>query len=130
MISNLYKQFIEIGEKEFSDIVVNCELIISSGWRVRKVRFNLSDNTFVDVWYSLEGRYSFHWEQSGVREYIYRHDNAPHDKWKNISTFPKHCHDGSEENVVESTLSDIPNDALREFLSIVRKKLREFKFNN
>ena len=130
MTSSLYKPFINIAQKEFSDIIENTEIIVTSSWRVNKLRFNIVDNSFVDVWYSLEGRYSFHWEQSGVREYIYRHDNAPHIKWKNIKTFPKHCHDRSEENVVESTLSDNPNDALREFLSIVRKKLREFKFNN
>lgn len=130
MISNLYKPLIEIAEKEFSDIVENSEIIIGSGWRVRKVRFNICDNTFVDVWYSRSGTYSFHWEHTNVRDYIYRQDNAPHNKWRHVNTFPKHCHDGSEENVVESTLSDNPNDALREFLSIVRKKLREFKFNN
>ena len=130
MISNLYKPFIEIAEKEFSDIVENSELIIGLGWRVRKIRFNLSDNTFVDVWYSRSGRYSFHWEHTGVRDYIYRHDNAPHNKWRHVNTFPKHCHDGSEENVVESDISDDPVEALIEFMTIVREKLKKFKYKS
>jgi len=83
----------------------------------------LIDNTFIDVWYSLEGEYSFHWEKMGLRDSIYRHDNAPHKKWKQIKTFPKHCHEGSEQNVSESNLSDIPEQALREFLTDVRKRL-------
>lgn len=35
----------------------------------------------------------------------------------------RHFHDGSEENVVESHISDLAEKALREFLSFVRAKL-------
>jgi hypothetical protein len=38
-------------------------------------------------------------------------------------SFPKHFHDGSEDDVKESTLSDNPVEAIREFLSFVRAKL-------
>jgi hypothetical protein len=38
-------------------------------------------------------------------------------------TFPKHFHDGSEGNVVESHVGDDPENALREFLAFVRQKL-------
>lgn len=54
---------------------------------------------------------------------LYRHDNAPHGKWRAVSTFPKHFHDGSEDRVEESQISDNPEQALREFLSFVRSKL-------
>ena len=37
--------------------------------------------------------------------------------------FPKHFHDGSEDNVGESHISDSPDQALREFLHFVRIKL-------
>jgi hypothetical protein len=67
------------------------------------------------------------WEQSMIRNSIYRHDNAPHVKWSHISTFPRHCHDGAQDNVVESYLSPVPAVALREFLSIVRKKIIQSK---
>ena len=48
-------------------------------------------------------------------------------KFVNIDqkTFPKHLHDGSEERVVESFISDVPEEALRQFLAFVRDKLRE-----
>lgn len=54
---------------------------------------------------------------------LYRHDNAPHGKWRAVSTFPKHFHDGSEDRVEESQISDNPEQAPREFLSFVRSKL-------
>jgi len=33
---------------------------------------------------------------------IYRHDNRPHENLKNMKTFPKHFHEGSEGNIKES----------------------------
>jgi len=44
-----------------------------------------------------------------------------------ISTYPKHLHNGSEENVEPSFISDDPHAALREFLHFVREKLAEHK---
>jgi hypothetical protein len=122
MISELYKQLEALATSEFGDIVEDAEMIPSYTGRVRKLRINLIDQTFVDVWYTADGEYSFHWEQSMIRNSIYRHDNAPHGKWSYISTFPRHCHDGAQDNVVESYLPPVPAAALREFLSIVRKK--------
>lgn len=50
---------------------------------------------------------------------VYRHDNAPHRRWRSVSTFPAHFHDGSEDRVAESHLSPLPEDALRQFLSFM-----------
>jgi len=101
MISELYKQLEALATSEFGDIVEDAERIPSYTGRVRKLRINLIDRTFVDVWYTVDGEYSFHWEQSMIRNSIYRHDNAPHEKWSHISTFPRHCHDGVQDNVVK-----------------------------
>jgi len=127
MISELYKQLEALATGEFGDIVEDAEMIPSYTGRVRKLRIKLIDQTFVDVWYTADGEYSFHWEQSMIRNSIYRHDNAPHGKWSCILTFPRHCHDGAQDNVVESHLSPVPATALREFLSIVRKKIIQSK---
>ncbi len=70
------------------------------------------------------GRYSYHWERRAIDGSIYRHDNAPHQKWKSISTYPAHFHSGSETNVVESWISQLPEIALRQFLTFVRTQLR------
>ena len=128
MISSLYDRLKDITETEFYDIVISAEIIHTYSGRARKLRINLIDETFIDVWYSAIGEYSYHWEQREIRDAVYRHDNAPHQKWAGIKTFPKHCHDMQENTVVESSISDNPDEAIREFISIVREKLMELHF--
>lgn len=121
MILKLYKQLENVTLKDFPDIVASTEIIYSYTLRARKLRIWLIDTSYIDIWYSLDGKYSFHWE-IGLGK-IYRHDNAPHNKWANIGTFPKHCHDDLQDNVIESHLPNQPQEALKEFLSAVRNKL-------
>ena len=118
MISKHYKRIKRNVRLRFSDILKSAELIRGAAGRIRKLRLYLIDNTFVDIWYSPDGSYSYHWEQRAVRNAIYRHDNAPHQKWRNISTFPKHCHDGTQLNVTESFLPDSYENAVEEFLRL------------
>ena len=123
MISAHYERIKRKVELGFSDILKSAELILGTAGRVRKLRLYLIDNTFVDIWYSSDGSYSYHWEQRGVRNAIYRHDNAPHKKWQDISTFPKHCHDGKQQIVIESFLPDDYEKAVEEFLRLVRQRM-------
>ena len=110
----------EIAETEFSDIVV--ETLVPGP---NELRIILADNSFLDVWFSLKlaNRYSYHWERRAIDGRIYRHDNAPHRRWQGIVTFPHHFHNGSEMEVTESHISQIPADALREMLEFVRANL-------
>jgi hypothetical protein len=126
VISALYRKLEFIATNEFADIVYDNVIIYSYSGRARKLRLKIIDNTLIDVWYSIDGEYSFDWEQREIRKTIYRHDNAPHKKWKRIKTYPKHCHDGKQENVLESYLSEAPEKAMREFLGIVRNRLLEY----
>jgi hypothetical protein len=89
------------------------------------VRIILCDGSFVDVWYSLKltDRYSYHWERRAIDGAIYRHDNAPHRRWRAAKTYPRHFHDGRETEVGESYLAVDPEEALREFLRFVREKM-------
>ena len=89
----------EMAEVEFADIVV--ESLIPD---VNELRFILRDGSFVDVWFSLKlaDRYSYHWERRALDGTIYRHDNAPHSRWRSVATFPRHFREGSETRVVES----------------------------
>lgn len=114
------EQLREIAEVEFADIVA--EAFVPDA---NELRIILTDGSFVDVWFSLKltGRYSYHWERRAVDGTIYRHDNAPHKRWLSVATFPKHFHNASESNVVNSNLSEAPEDALREFLTFVREKM-------
>ena len=96
---------------------------------LNELRLILRDGSFVDVWFSLKlpGRYSYHWERRAIDGTIYRHDNAPHQSWSLVGTFPSHFHDGSEMKVVESQISNHPPQALREFLTFVREKINRIK---
>ena len=123
MISEYYKRIKRNVELKFSDILKSAELIQGTAGRIRKLRLHLIDNTFVDIWYSSDNSYSYHWEQRNIRNAIYRHDNAPHKKWRNVSTFPKHCHDGTQINVTESFLPDNYENAVEEFLRLVRERM-------
>jgi|LGVF01.1.fsa_nt_gb hypothetical protein len=89
MISEHYKRIKRNAKLRFSDILKSAELIQGTAGRIRKLRLYLIDNTFVDIWYSSDSSYSYHWEQRNVRNAIYRHDNAPHKKWRSVSTFPQ-----------------------------------------
>ena len=121
MIFEIYKRLCEIALKEFGDIVVKGEIIRLPSGVPLKLRLYLLNDSFIDVWVSKE-KYSYHWQKGDL---VFRHDNAPHERWKYVKTFPKHFHDGSEENVVGSDISDEPEEAVREFLSFVRRKLAE-----
>ncbi len=124
MILKIYKKLKEIALKEFSDIVADGEIVYLKSKEPVKLRLLLYDKTIADIWLSVKGKYSYHWEQRPEKDKIYRHNNAPHKKWKKIKTFPKHLHNGNEENVVESNISDDPEKGLRQFLKFVREKCR------
>ena len=112
-----------IAEIEFSDIVDATEIMET------KLRIMLPEGGFVDVWLSekLANRFGFHWEHK-VTDLSYRYDNFPDTKWSNVSTFPYHFHDGSQDNVVDSSrfARDIV-EGFRDFMNWVRVMLREEK---
>lgn len=114
-----------IALSEYSDIVEKTEIIRSAAGRMRKLRIYLFDDSLIDVWLSVKGAYSFHWERRFINGTLYRHDNAPHAPWRHIPSFPKHFHNGQERDAESSFISDIPEEALREFLHFAREKLAE-----
>ncbi len=122
----MYEQLVEIAVRQFGDIVTDWRFFYRRSSLPLKLRLFIGDETYLDVWVSpSQGRYSYHWEQRAVRGLIHRHDNAP--DHPEISTFPRHFHDGSEENVQPSMISDHPKEALQEFLTFVQEKLKEFE---
>jgi len=51
---------------------------------------------------------------------IYRWDNAKHDVWKNVKTFPHHFHENTDNNVIESPLPGDQTQAIKFILEFVR----------
>lgn len=118
----MYEELARLAESEFGDIVTSWHFIYRRASIPLKLRLQIRDRTYIDIWLNdTADRYSYHWEQRAVRGAIHRHDNAPdHPETPN---FPKHFHDGSEEKVEASNISDDPFTALREFLTFVRMSL-------
>ena len=112
----------EIAEIEFGAIVE--DVLVTD---INELRIVLIDGSYIDLWFSLRlrGRYSFHWERKFINGSIFRHDNAPHMRWKDIPTFPKHFHNGSEEIVISSRIADNPELALKEFLTFVSEHIKK-----
>lgn len=116
-----YLRLKEIVLIQFSDIVLDAFIVRGYLSVAKSLRIHVIDNSFIEVW--LSGyKYSYHWERRSVNGTLYRHDNAPHHK--NIVTYPKHFHEGSEYNVMASTLSSKPERAICEFMEFVRKKIK------
>ena len=114
-----YYELSTIAAKEFPDIILSAQ--IGQG----KLRLFVIDGSFVDVWFSkrIEGRFAYHWERRHIDGRIYRYDNRPHERFKQMKGFPTHFHNGSDEAVRESKFSPNYQEALREFLHLVREKL-------
>jgi hypothetical protein len=122
-IWQVYELQAKRAREQFSDVVSEAQILFLASSAPLKLRLEIVDGSIVDIYLSVTGKYSYHWERRLVDGSIYRHDNAPHSNWKSVRTFPKHFHHGSEEAVEESAISDDPMLALDQFLEFVRIKL-------
>ena len=120
----IYRALRTIALHEFADLVLSAEVLLAATGDPLKLRLEIVDGSLLDLYFSVSGRYAYHWDRRLTSEGdLYRHDNAPHERWRGVATFPKHFHEGSEGNVVDSNISDEPEAAIREFLGFVRHKL-------
>ena len=123
-ISTVYRALRQISLRDFPDIVLQAQILLLPTGDPHKLRIDIVDGSFLDVFISVSGRYSYHWERRLIPAGdLYRHDNAPHRRWRHVATFPKHFHNGAEDRVVESYLNDDSREALRECLDFVRCRL-------
>ncbi len=115
-----YLELKNIALQEFPDIIVTVSITRGPLNVAKSLRLFLIDKSFIEIWISGK-KYSYHWQRTERK--IYRHDNAPHKKHRSIKTFPKHFHNGAESNVEESSISNNPEVAIRDFLKFVRGEL-------
>src|SRR5260370_31257978 len=124
-ILQIYSSHLKIATTEFAHLIENGEIIVTPGGPSQKLRLTIIDGSLIDVFLSESGRYSYHWERRTIGRTLYRHDNAPHQRWQHIETFPKHFHNGSEsdQNCQSSYIDDRPGEPLRSFLRFAGEKL-------
>jgi hypothetical protein len=120
----VYNRLADIVEREFADVVVHAQILCFASGDAHKIRLDIADGSFLDAYLSRSGRYSYHWErQDASARIVYRFDNAPHQNWRHLPTFPHHFHDGAEDRAVASKLSTNPEEAIREVLTFIREML-------
>lgn len=123
-ISATYEALQQIALSEYSDIVAEAIIIRHTTGDAHKLRLELLDASIIDIFLSINGRYSYHWDRRPTNNpEIFRHDNAPHAVWQEVETFPRHFYDGQEDRVMASHLSQDPAETVREFCAFARQKL-------
>jgi hypothetical protein len=117
----LYRSLANLALAEFSDIVTSSHMIGGTPADPNKLRLAFKDESFLDIWLSEGNDYAYHWEHSRQSGKIYRWDDAPHHP--EVSTFPKHFHNGGEAAVTGSELSTSSQSALRDILKFIQQRL-------
>ena len=107
-----YEKLKFIAETEHKDIVISTKILSKRTIGSAKLRIFFKDHSFLDIWLSASGKYSYHWEQRAQRGTIYRHDNAP--DFPHIKTHPQHLHNGNEKNVKPSYIDTNPAIAIKQ----------------
>jgi hypothetical protein len=122
-VEHTYITLINLSTTEYPDIVEDAQIHHTPSGIPTKIRIYITDGSYLDIWLSSSGKYSYHWEQRHINGRLFRHDNAPHPNWSHVKTFPKHYHEGSHDNVQESNIPDDPTQAARAFLTFIRESL-------
>ena len=122
-MENLYKNISDLSLNEYPDIVEDAQTHHTPSGAPAKLRIHIVDGSHLDIWLSGSGKYSYHWERRHITGEIHRHDNAPHQRWRHLETFPKHFHTGSDDKVQESHLPDDPTQAVKVILGFIRETL-------
>lgn len=110
-----------VAQIEFSHLLVDALTI------GEKVRLFLTDSSYIDLWISirLTERFGFHWERRHLDGTFYRYDNFPDTTWRDVSTFPRHFHNGTQEAVEAASFSADITAGFRDFMRFVRTKFAE-----
>lgn len=112
--------FKRITEIEFSEIVQFTIFFPT------KLRIQIIDNSFIDVHISkkIPLYFAFHWERRHIDKTVFRYDNFPDPKWKNISTFPKHFHYKNEDNIIVPDFATDIEQGFHDFMRFVHKYIK------
>ncbi|KPA17536.1 hypothetical protein MHK_002250 [Candidatus Magnetomorum sp. HK-1] len=124
-ILKIYQKQLEHVKRLYQELISDGKVIYTDNHTPHKLRINLIDGSIIDIFYSISGKYSYHWERRTINGSLYRHDNAPHSKWRTVNTFPKHFHYKTNTNVIESNINKDPIIAIEEFFEFIKQTLIE-----
>jgi hypothetical protein len=105
-LEGFYRKISYTRLNEYPDIVADAQINHASSGAHAKIKIHIVDESYLGVWLSRSGKYSYNWERRHLQGQMHRHNNAPHPKWRHVQTFPKHYHKGSDDRVWESYIPD------------------------
>lgn len=73
-ISAFYGNQLKLAREEFAHLIVAGEMLRPAGGLPQKLRLTVIDGSVIDVFLSLSGRYSYHWERRFIDGTVYRHE--------------------------------------------------------
>ena len=82
---------------------------------------NLHFREFVDVEITSDRLMYVYQYLNASEQFVFRYDNTGHHKKLGLPTYPHHKHEGSEENVIASTVPNLA-DVLQEIELLVKLK--------
>ena len=109
--------------KRFKEVVLETRIIKLPSGEPAKLRIEIVDGSFADIWLSNSGKYSYHWHRLEIDGKMYRFDNAPHRARENVTTFPHHFHNRYERKVFESNMPSTPEMQMEYFMDFIKKTL-------
>jgi len=113
---------IEAYFQQIQDILADCRFLLSStvtydkrstyeGFISGELHFTdgsiLHVREFVDVEVTVDRLMYVYQYMDAARTLVFRYDNTGHHKKLNLPTFPHHKHEGSESDVVASSVPDL-----------------------
>lgn len=72
---NIYLKLIPIINK-YKDVILEVKELDKKSKGSAKLRTIFKDKSFLDVWFSKSGKYSYHWERRAQTGEIYRYDKG------------------------------------------------------
>jgi uncharacterized protein DUF6516 len=76
-ILQVYELQAKRAREEFGSVVSEAQILFLASGEPLKLRLEIIDGSIVDIYVSVTGKYSYHWERRMVDGTLYRHDNAP-----------------------------------------------------
>jgi hypothetical protein len=109
--------------RNYTQIVLETKILTLPSGDPSKLRIELIDGSFADIWISPSGKYSYHWDRRETDGTISRFDNAPHTIWAYVETFPHHFHNKNEKTVCKSDMNSLPEKQMKMFMDFISNTL-------
>ena len=76
-MEDLYRNISDLSLNEYPDTVEDAQIHRTPSGTPAKLRIHIVDGSYLDVWLSRSGKYSYHWERRHLQGQMHRHTTHP-----------------------------------------------------